>query len=216
MELVNQPTAQATRRGSRFWDKIADRYAKKPVANEAVYQKKLEISRQYLAPHMTVLELGCGTGSTAIAHAPFVKYIRAIDISSRMVEIARAKVGNISNITFEQLASEDLELPDNSLDAVLGLSLLHLLYDKQATINDVYRLLKPGGVFITSTACIGDMMILLKYVLPIGGWLGVIPKLDIFSTPELEQSFRNSGFEIEHKWQPGKGQSVFMILKKPT
>ena len=77
---------------SRFWDKIADRYAKKPVSDEAAYQKKLRVTRDYLRPDMDVLEFGCGTGSTAITHAPFVKHIQAIDISSRMIEIAHGKV----------------------------------------------------------------------------------------------------------------------------
>ena len=43
---------------SRFWDKIAERYSKRPVANEAAYQKKLQITHDYLQPEMEVLELG--------------------------------------------------------------------------------------------------------------------------------------------------------------
>ena len=56
---------------SKFWDRIADRYSRRPVADEAAYQKKLEVTRQYFRPEMQVLEFGCGTGSTAIAHAPY-------------------------------------------------------------------------------------------------------------------------------------------------
>ena len=66
---------------SRFWDRIAKKYARTPVADEAAYQKKLDITHGYFRPDMRVLEFGCGTGSTAIAHAPFVKHIHAIDIS---------------------------------------------------------------------------------------------------------------------------------------
>ena len=55
---------------SFFWNRIANRYSKQPVGDETAYQKKLQITRDYLEPHMEVLELGCGTGSTAIAHAP--------------------------------------------------------------------------------------------------------------------------------------------------
>lgn len=89
---------------SRFWDRIAERYSKRPVADEASYQKKLAVTRTYLRPEMKVLEFGCGTGSTAITHSPFVKHIRAIDISSKMLEIARGKAtrGGVGNVTFEQ------------------------------------------------------------------------------------------------------------------
>ena len=88
---------------AKFWDKTADRYAKAPIKNEAAYQKKLEITRGYLQPDMEVFELACGTGTTAIAHSPFVKHIMAIDISSRMLEIAKGKadaenIGNISHM----------------------------------------------------------------------------------------------------------------------
>lgn len=75
----------------RFWDFIATRYARQPVPDEAVYQRKLEITRGVLEPHHEVLELGCGTGSTAIAHAPHVRQVRAVDISPRMLDIARRK-----------------------------------------------------------------------------------------------------------------------------
>jgi cyclopropane fatty-acyl-phospholipid synthase-like methyltransferase len=63
---------------SKVWDRFAKGYAKKPVADEDAYQKKLQITRGYLKPDHKVLEFDCGTGSTAIAHAPHVKHIRAI------------------------------------------------------------------------------------------------------------------------------------------
>jgi ubiquinone/menaquinone biosynthesis C-methylase UbiE len=76
---------------AKFWNKVADRYAEKPVGNEAAYQHKLEVTQRYLRPDMEVLEFGCGTGSTAIVQSAFVKHILAIDISERMVAIANKK-----------------------------------------------------------------------------------------------------------------------------
>src|SRR5215217_1657238 len=60
----------------RFWDNLAERYARQPIADEAAYQTKLDITRSYLHPDMAVLEFGCGTGSTALQHAPHVRHIR--------------------------------------------------------------------------------------------------------------------------------------------
>ena len=124
---------------ARFWDKIADRYARRPVSDEDAYQKKLQITRQYLRPDMEVLEFGCGTGSTAIAHAPFVKHIQAIDISARMIEIAQGKAdaGAIGNVTFERAAIDDFSAPEQSFDAVLGLSILHLVENRDEVISKV-------------------------------------------------------------------------------
>ena len=204
-------------RSDKFWDKIADRYAKRPVADEATYQKKLEVTREYFRPDMEVLEFGCGTGSTAIAHAPYVKHIRATDLSARMIEIARRKAAGdgVQNVTLEQSTIEDISVAERSMDAVLGLSILHLLEDKEAAIAKVYRMLKPGGVFVSSTVCLGDMMWFLKFVAPIGRFFGVMPLVKVFTVKELKESLTAAGFDIDYEWQPGKGKAVFIVAKRP-
>ncbi len=201
---------------SKFWDRIAEPYARKPVADEAAYQKKLQVTRDYLRPEMEVLEFGCGTGSTAIAHAPHVKRIRALDISSKMIEIAQGKASEnkVTNVTFGQASIESFRVSDQTFDVVLGLSILHLLEDMEDVIAKVHKVLKPGGVFVTSTACIGDMMTLIWVVAPIGRFFGLLPLLRIFTTRELEDSLTNAGFHIDHQWQPGKGKAVFIVAKK--
>ncbi len=201
---------------SRFWNRIAKRYAKRPVADEAAYQKKLRVTREYLQPNMEVLEFGSGTGSTAIAHAPYVKHILAIDISSKMIEIARGKADadNVENITFKIAAIDELNDADQTFDAVLGLSILHLLDNKEDTIAKVHKMLKPGGIFVTSTACIGDTMKFFKVVAPIGKFLGLMPLVKVFTTKELEDSLTNARFAIYYQWQPSKGKSVFIVAKK--
>lgn len=201
----------------KFWDRIAERYARRPVADEAAYQQKLAVTREYLRPDMQVLEFGCGTGSTAIAHAPYVQHIRAIDVSSKMIEIAQGKAAaaQVNNVSFEQATIESLLLPDDSVDAVLGLSILHLLENRDTAIAKVFRLLKPGGVFVASTACLGDGMKWFRFVGPVGRALGLIPLVRVFTRQELEASLTAAGFTIEHAWCPGKGKAVFHVAKKP-
>ena len=203
-------------RESKFWDKIADRYSKSPVADEESYQRKLQVTREYLRPDMKVLEFGCGTGSTAITHAPFVNHIQAIDISSKMIGIAQAKAdaNNVKNITFERSPIDEFSVSDQSFDAVLGLSILHLLHNKEGVISKVHRMLKPGGVFVSSTVCMGNTMSYFRIISPIGKFFGVLPLLRIFTSGELEHSLTHAGFEIGHQWQPGKGSSVFIVAKK--
>ncbi|NJO72636.1 MAG: class I SAM-dependent methyltransferase [Leptolyngbyaceae cyanobacterium RM1_406_9] len=201
---------------TKFWDKIADRYAKQPIADETAYQKKLQVTREYFQPDMEVLEIGCGTGSTAIAHAPCVNHIRAIDFSSKMIEIAQGKADaeNITNVTFERSTIDEISASDQTYDAVLGLSILHLLENKEAVIAKVYDLLKPGGIFVTSTACLGDTMSFFKFIAPIGKFLGLMPLVKVFTTKELEDSLTDAGFEIDYQWQPDKGKAVFIVAKK--
>lgn len=203
---------------AKFWDRIANSYSRRPVGDEAAYQKKLRITQDYLKPDMNVLEFGCGTGSTALVHARFVKHILAIDISTKMIGIARdkAKVAGVDNVTFQTAAMDTFEAPEGSYDAVLGLSILHLLHDRDAAIAKVHRMLKPGGVFISGTACIADTMSFFKLIAPIGHWLGLLPLVRIFSETELKNSLVGNGFEIEQEWHPEKSPSVFIVAKKPV
>ena len=202
---------------TKFWDKIAERYSKTPITDEAAYQKKLQVTREYFQPDMEVLEFGCGTGSTAITHAPYVKHIHAVDISAKMIEIAQGKADAkiIDNVTFEQSTIEEISVSDQTLDAVLGLSILHLLDNKEVVIAKVHKMLKSGGIFVTSTVCLGDtMMRFLRFVVPIGKFFGLMPLVTVFTTKDLEHSFTEAGFEIDYQWQPGKGKAVFIVAKK--
>ena len=201
---------------SRFWDRHAKGYAKRPVADETAYQRKLKLTQDYLSPDMEVLELGCGTGTTALIHAPFVKYITGIDISRNMIEIAQAKAesGNVKNVTFQQSSVDGLETPDASYDVVMGHSILHLMENKEAVIARVHRLLKPGGVFVSSTACLGDRVPVLRAILPLGRFLGLLPLVKFFTVEELEGDLTDAGFRIDHQWQPDKSKAVFIVATK--
>lgn len=202
---------------TQFWDKIAEGYAKKPIEDEASYQKKLQVTRDYFHPDMEVLEIGCGTGSTALIHAPHVKHIRAIDFSEKMIAIATEKANQqkISNVTFEKASIDELKIPPQSLDMVLALSILHLLENKEATIDRVYEMLKPGGLFVTSTTCLGDAMSWFKLIAPIGKLLGFFPLVKVFTVQDLMSSLTAAGFTLDYQWQPSKEKAVFIVAKKP-
>ena len=201
---------------SKFWDRFANRYARTPVADEASYQRKLEITREYLRPDMAVLEFGCGTGSTAIAHAPYVKHIEAIDISAKMIAIAegKARAAGVANVSFRQGSIDDFDAPEESHDAIFGLSILHLLEDRDAVIAKVHRMLRPGGVFVSSTACLGETMRWFRVIAPVGRALGLLPLVRFFTKGELTDSLTGAGFAIDRRWQPDRGKAVFIVAKK--
>jgi 2-polyprenyl-3-methyl-5-hydroxy-6-metoxy-1,4-benzoquinol methylase len=203
---------------ARFWDKIADRYHERPVADEEAYRKKLEKTQSYLRPDMRILEFGCGTGTTAIAHAPFVERVTAIDYSPRMIEICRdnARSAGIRNITFECAGIDDFDAAPESFDAVLGLSVLHLVQDPGRAIEKAHELLKPGGIFVSSTACIGETPFrLLKYVAGLGRAMTLMPLLKFFTRKQLEQSIMGRDFAIDHSWHPKRNAAVFIVARKP-
>ena len=56
-----------------FWDRIAPKYSRQPIADPESYARKLAATQALMQPDMAVLELGCGTGSTALEHAERVQ-----------------------------------------------------------------------------------------------------------------------------------------------
>lgn len=202
---------------STFWNKMAERYARQPIGDEAAYQHKLKTTQRYFHPEMVLMEFGCGTGSTAITHAPLVKHVRATDFSEAMIAIAQDKAvaAGVSNIDFEVAAIDTMPVVPEAYDMVLGLSILHLLEDRDAALNKVFAMLKPGGLFVSSTVCIGDTMAFFKFVGPIGKAMGLLPHLDVMTKVDLIESQHRAGFSIEEEYQPGKGKAVFLVARKP-
>jgi 2-polyprenyl-3-methyl-5-hydroxy-6-metoxy-1,4-benzoquinol methylase len=200
----------------KVWNRFAKRYAKSSISNEAAYQEKLKITRTYFTPESEVLEFGCGTGTTAVSHAPFVKHIHAIDVSSKMLEFAQSKAdaADVSNVTFTCANIERLSEGGTTYDVIMGHSILHLLEDKEAVIATVYDMLEPGGVFVSSTVCISGKKSVLRVGLTIGKQFGLLPLVNFFSVDELMQSLTNAGFTIDQQWLPENSDAVFIVAKK--
>lgn len=198
-----------------FWDKSAEKYIRSPIKDEATYQKKLAITREYLKSDWQVLEFGCGSGATAILHAPYVKRIVATDISDKMIEAAQRKMieDNVDNITFQQGALKNLELQDESFDAVLGLNVLHLLEDVDSSIMKVRQLLKNDGVFISSTSLIAEINLVLRWLISGMQLLGLAPYVSRFTKKQLMTKLQKAGFTIEREWQTSR-ESVFIVARK--
>lgn len=203
----------------QFWNKHAEGYAKKPVPNEAVYQKKLSLTQQLFNKEMSVLEYGCGTGSTAIVHAPFVKQYLGIDVSDKMIEIAEKKRVNaqIDNLTFKVQSIEAFESTEPVFDAVLALSILHLLDEPKANIKQAFKLLKPNGIYVVSAACLSGWFRLFQPLWPIGVALGVLPKIQFGSHKKWLSYMQEAGFVIDTHWIPDQSKHTsFIIARKPA
>lgn len=93
-----------------------------------------------------ILEVGCGAGSDLVVFALSGADVNAIDLSDKSVELAR------SNLTLRGLSgdvrvadAENLPYKDNYFDFVYSWGVLHHTPDTQKAINEIYRVLKPGG-----------------------------------------------------------------------
>lgn len=229
-----QPQSQEKFRDSKtikFWDRFAEGNAKKPVEDEKAYQTKLQVTQdRYLTPTSDVVEFGCGTESTSIHHAPKVAHILSTDISGQMIAIAQRKQQeagiSTDKLKFRQTSVDEMDsslIAPESKDVVLGLSILHLLPNSRTqVISKVHDWLKSGGYFVKSTICMGDLAaqswsksLLMKGLVPIGSWLGVLPPLDNSLTKQqLRQELTKAGFSIDYDWQPDPDAGVFIVGKK--
>ncbi len=198
----------------RFWDKIARRYAAKSIADQAAYEKTLARTRAWLKKDHTVLELGCGTGSTAILHAPHVRHITGSDISPEMIAIANEKLadGPPANADFVVAIPDDERFQHQSYDIVLALNFLHLVHDLPATLTRIRALLKPGGLLIAKTACVGDMGFAPRMAIPVMRAIGKAPFVNFFGKEKLKELICNAGFEIEESGlHARKGHNLFIV-----
>jgi len=205
----------------KVWNRFAKRFEKSPVSDEGIYQEKLRITREYFTPESNVLEIGCGTGTTAVAHAPFVNHIDAMDVADKMLEFGREKAAqaDVKNVTFIRADISSFAIPDKKYDVIMGHSILHLLDDKEMVIRKVFDMLKPGGFFISSTLVTVKkrpiLAAVMGAVLKIGKATGLLPLVRLFSVDELVQSITSAGFEINHNWLPDKSDALFLVAKKP-
>lgn len=200
---------------TRFWNWNAERYSRQAIPDEASYQKKLAITKKFLTPDMRVVEFGCGTGATAIVHAPAVKTYQAIDVSERMIEIARGKAAEagLSNLTFTVGTLEEAAAPDGSCEAILGLNILHLVPDLDSTLATVARMLEPGSYFFSSTICLKNLRGNLRWAGIATRVLPFLPTVGSFSVEDLETILKNAGFAIEERFEQRPGV-VFLVAVK--
>ena len=201
---------------ARFWNRIAKRYARKPVPDQKIYETKLAKTNSFLKPTDNVLEIGCGTGTTALHHAPQVAHIRATDISQRMIEIAKdkARAAQITNVEFKVESIDRMAVESLTFDVILAHNILHLVPHVDEVLMQLHQMLKPGGLLISSTPCIRDFMPLLRFVAPVGRALGVLPRINVFSEEEFERWTTSAGFVVEYRWLPRPKSGVYIVARK--
>jgi len=201
----------------KFWDKLAEKYSKTPIKDIKSYNETLEHSKIHLAKSDNVLEVGCGTGSTALLLADSVKQITAIDISSNMIDIARnkAKHQQVENVNFIHSTLFDGTLEKKSFDAILAYNFLHLLEDTPAAIRRINELLKPDGRFISLTICMEKRIKLWRVLIYTLEKLGFAPHVKLMSILELEKIITKENFQIiETGVYPPSPPSRFIVAKK--
>ena len=185
----------------KFWNLIASKYAASPISDRPAYETKIEKIKSYLSPEDVVLDIGCGTGTQCGDLAGNVKHVTGIDISSKLLAIAEQRKAErkLDNIEFMKTSLYDERLKADGFDVVMAFFVLHFFEDIDAVFERIHDLLKPGGLFISETACQGEKSKIAGKLLRFAGHLGFLPKINLLTTRQLEQALEKSGFQLIDK-----------------
>lgn len=204
---------------ARFWDRTSRKYARGAISDQAGYERTLARTRALLKPGDSVLELGCGTGTTALRLAGDVRAYLATDISTEMIAIANEKQagGPLPTLVFRTATAEALAAEAARFNAVLGFNYLHLVRDLPGTLRRIHAVLAADGVFVSKTPCVGDMNPVFWLALPVMRAIGLAPYAGVFRATELDRQMREAGFEIlatENHATKGDDRRPFIVARK--
>ncbi|SEA10257.1 class I SAM-dependent DNA methyltransferase [Rubrimonas cliftonensis] len=201
-----------------FWDRLARRYAARPVRDAAAYARTLERTAAWLSPSDAVVEFGCGTGTTALALAGAAARIDATDFSAGMIAIARekAEVEGAATVAFTQADLFDAGAVPGPYDAALAFNFLQLMPDLPGALAAISHRLKPGGLLISKTVCIGEPGWRLARVAVRGlKAFGVAPPLQFHQIATLDRAVEDAGFAIlERGVFPERPPARFLVARK--
>jgi len=208
-------TDPADHRGARFWNRFADRYAARPIKDTAAYEALLADVAGRLRPTDHVLEIGCGTGGTAIALAPRVATFIATDFSAEMVRIANAKPAP-DNLAFD-VATAQTALDGGPFDAICAFNVLHLVEDLPGLLRDIHRTLHPGGLLISKTWCFADLGRRPRLLFAVLKTVGLFPPATSLTEVQLRQMLQDADFVIvDHRVFGTRPQNPTIIARKPA
>lgn len=211
----------AIMRKAHFWNRIARKYAADPIADMAGYEASLQRTRDLLSTAHNVLEMGCGTGTTALHLAASTGRLLATDISTEMIAIANEKLASqpTPQLSFA-LADADVPMFGSATyDRVLAFNILHLATDLDQTLAVAAQALRPGGLFISKTPCIAEMNPLIQhFALPLMRAIGKAPHVQCLNEAQLRAALTRQGFQIvsvERHGTKKKDFRVFIVASKP-
>jgi len=208
-------------RQARFWNRFARRYAAARMADPGGYETTLRRVRELLSADQDVLEIGCGTGTSALRLAPHTRRLLATDVSPAMIAIAQDKLAAapVPQLGFAVADAHGPPGEPAAFDAVLAFNLLQLTGDLDGALAGVVRALRPGGRLISKTPCVAEMNPLLTHVaIPLLRAVGLAPPVLCFTGAQLQEAVARSGLAIEaveRHGTRGKDIRVFIVARKP-
>ncbi|MEZ8695880.1 class I SAM-dependent methyltransferase [Vibrio lentus] len=206
-----------------FWNKASKGYDKSEARFEYIHNMTREDAKKHLNVSNVVLDYGCGTGTKSCELASHVKAIHAIDISAEMVEAAKNKAANnnIKNVRFAQTTIFDNEYENESFDVIFAFNMLHTVDNPHHVVQRIHELLKPNGLLISTTPCLGGRKSLLVsmqiHLVRILSKIGIIPiTIRQYKSSDLDNLLIEGDFQITEAKEIYKGASSYFAVARKS
>jgi ubiquinone/menaquinone biosynthesis C-methylase UbiE len=148
-------TDPAKLKAAKTYNSAADHFDDAPLAFWDRYGQRT-IDRLGLAPGSAVLDVGCGTGASALPAARYVGpggTVLGVDLAENLLAQARAKAAqsDVQHVEFRQADMTNLGFPDHHFDAVVSVFSVFFVPDMEALVRELWRMVKPGGKLAITT-----------------------------------------------------------------
>jgi ubiquinone/menaquinone biosynthesis C-methylase UbiE len=152
---LDDPLKQAKIKAAATYDAASDHFDDAPLSFWDRIGKRT-VERLTLRPNSHVLDVGCGTGASALPAARVVGsngFIIGIDLSARLLDRARdkAKMLGLSNIEFRCADMTSLGYPDGRFDAVVSVFSIFFVPDMEGLVRELWRMVRPSGKLAITT-----------------------------------------------------------------
>jgi len=214
------------------WGSRADNYAR---MNGLWKPEELLVKKYFTRRDVTVLDIGCGGGRTLIPLAKMgFKKVIGLDISKEMLDRTKKKLRRekLENVKLVKSDAAELPFKEDSIDYIFnGFNSLDCVYPskrREKALDEVARVMKPGGIIIHSFHNILTIhgrlrfwywtpRMILEWLLDLprdGGYLSDIGGAKMFHTTvgsEIKR-FNKRGFHLLEKLQGGMKKTLSKIF----
>ncbi len=197
-----------------FWDKVSPLYdVFETVYNGKVFNGTGKIVAAMIEPTDVVLECACGTGAISKFIAPVCKKLLATDYSAGMLKQAARKCRKYPNVLIRKADITDIKCRDDRFDKVVAGNVIHLLPEPEKAMQELERVVKPGGLIIIPTyinMSKGTGRAAVKVLEKMGADFK-----KQFDLESYEQFFKDMGYEdVEYMVVEGHMPCAIAVIKK--
>ncbi len=188
----------------RIYSELADHYARSSAsaAPNALYDRPTILELAGPLAGRCVLELGCAAGHLTAELVRNGAQVLALDKSEQMVAFARERVGERARVEVADLSQPLESVADESMDLATASLVLHYLADWRQVLSEVFRSLRPGGVFVMSVQH------------PVAGWL-LSDQTDYGRIELIDENWTVDGIPVvAHMWRRPMEEVLMPLLEQ--